>query len=67
MGDSSATFRKVVGGILSYNENSHPWKALVAQDVLTIKDFLVLDEDSIKRLYYTLYFKDESRCLSGIK
>ena len=54
MEDSSVTFKKVVGGILSYNENSHPWKALVAQDVLTIEDFLALDEKAIKKLSYTM-------------
>jgi hypothetical protein len=44
----------VIGGVLSYNVDSHPWKALVAQDVVTIEDFLALDEEAIKKLSYVL-------------
>jgi hypothetical protein len=55
MADTSATaFKKVIGGILSYNVESHPWKALVAQDVTDIDSFMALGEDDIKDLTYQL-------------
>ena len=46
------TFKKVIGHVLSYNENSHPWKALVHQDIIEIDSFLALEEEDIKALTY---------------
>jgi hypothetical protein len=51
--DTSAAFKRVISGILSFRENSQPWRALMEGDVLDIPSFLVMDEDAICALSYT--------------
>ena len=55
MTDSSSTFKKTIGGILAYKENSHAWKALSETETTDIESFLTLDENDIEKLSY----KDE--------
>ena len=52
MSDTTATFKKVIAGILSYEVNSHPWRALLNNDTLDIEGFLAFEEDDIKQLTY---------------